>query len=286
MSSNTSAVSDGNWHMVTMTYNGSVRDIYVDGQLDSSQPTTGTIAATGAMMLFGARQEARSGAIDNFFSGSLDDIYFYSRALSGAEVTQLYTTIGSSNTTTNLLPVSTALSVAAGSSLDLNGVSQQVASLGDATPGSGGTVTNSGASVVTLSVSGNANTTFSGVLSDGTGGLALTKNGTGTLTLAGNSTYSGATSIVNGRLNINGSLAMPASPSAAARPWAAPASSPARSRSPAARPPPTRAASTSSMAPSAPSRSPILAPPSPWAAAPVAPYSTSKSAPTAPINWR
>lgn len=51
----------------------------------------------------------------------------------------------------------------------------------------------------------NSSTTFSGVLSDGTGGvLSLTKTGTGTLTLTGTNTHTGATTVQAGTLVVNG----------------------------------------------------------------------------------
>ena len=54
-----------------------------------------------------------------------------------------------------------------------------------------------------LTVGGNnATSTFSGVIKNTTGSLALTKIGTGTLTLSGNNTYSGATSLSGGTLEI------------------------------------------------------------------------------------
>ena len=60
------------------------------------------------------------------------------------------------------------------------------------------------AGMCTYSIGGlNASTTFSGAIS---GNAALTKTGSGTLTLAGNSTHSGATNINAGSLELLGSL--------------------------------------------------------------------------------
>jgi fibronectin-binding autotransporter adhesin len=81
--------------------------------------------------------------------------------------------------------------------LDLNGFSNTIGSL----TGSG-TVTNTGATPVILTVGkDNTNTTFSGVLMDGAS-LGLTKIGTGTLILTGNNTYTGGTTINAGTLQI------------------------------------------------------------------------------------
>jgi fibronectin-binding autotransporter adhesin len=107
--------------------------------------------------------------------------------------------------TSNTLPVTTALMVATGATLDLVSVNQQVASLADVS-GGGGSVTNSGSVDAMLTVSGASSTTFSGVFSDGSAKSALTKDGSSTLTLSGTNTYTGATTISTGTLQIgNGS---------------------------------------------------------------------------------
>ena len=54
-----------------------------------------------------------------------------------AELEAIGTAIG---VVSNILPTSTALTVASGSTLDLGGAIQQVASLSDSTPGSGGRI--------------------------------------------------------------------------------------------------------------------------------------------------
>ena len=112
-----------------------------------------------------------------------------------------YTT---STITTANLPSATALTIASGATLDLGGAAQTVASLADS-GGGGGTVTNSGIADSVLTVSGSAATTFSGVISDGaTKRTALTRSGTGSLTLAGTSTYTGATTVSGGTLVVSG----------------------------------------------------------------------------------
>lgn len=52
----------------------------------------------------------------------------------------------------------------------------------------------------------NQDTSFAGVIANNAGPAALTKVGTGTLTLTGASTYTGATTVSAGRLQINGSI--------------------------------------------------------------------------------
>ena len=112
--------------------------------------------------------------------------------------------------TANVLPTTTAVSLAAGATLDLDSTSQQVASLGDyQTLGNGGTVTNSGYGAATLTLAPTSgSTTFSGVIQNGTSRVSLTVNGSGTGTqiLAGTNTYTGATTVLGGTLRINGSL--------------------------------------------------------------------------------
>ncbi len=63
------------------------------------------------------------------------------------------------------------------------------------------------AGVGTIFVESQASTTFSGVIQDGAGTMALTKAVGGTLTLSGANTYTGTTTVTTGVLNVTGSIA-------------------------------------------------------------------------------
>ena len=102
--------------------------------------------------------------------------------------------------TSNLLPVTTPVTIDAGATLDLNGASQQVASLSGS-----GLLTNTNASLpVTFTVAGSASTVFYGQITDSgaAGALSLNVAGPGMLTLAGDNTFYGATTISGGTLQL------------------------------------------------------------------------------------
>jgi fibronectin-binding autotransporter adhesin len=91
--------------------------------------------------------------------------------------------------------------------LDLNSRSTTVNGLSG-----NGTVTSGAPGAVTFAVGANDQTsTFSGVIQNGAGQLALEKTGAGSLTLSGTSTYSGATTINSGTLYAGGPNTLSAS---------------------------------------------------------------------------
>ncbi len=106
----------------------------------------------------------------------------------------------------NTLPSGTAVQIAIGASLDLNGASQTIGSLADS-GGSGGAVVNSAASTpVTIAINPTSgSTTFSGTITEGGGAnaISLIKSGSGTQLLSGvNNNYSGITTFAGGILNV------------------------------------------------------------------------------------
>ena len=97
---------------------------------------------------------------------------------------------------TNVLPTTTAVTLSGGSTLDINGTDQTIASL---TGNAGTSVINTGV----LTVGDAANTEFAGAIS---GNGTMSKIGTGKLTLSGPNTPTGNTYIQGGTLEITGSL--------------------------------------------------------------------------------
>jgi fibronectin-binding autotransporter adhesin len=113
---------------------------------------------------------------------------------------------------TNYLPATTPLSIESGGTLDLNGGTQQVASLSDVTAESGGSIINSStaASVLTLCASGGSTTFRGAILGGGTlGSISLTVSGIGTQVLAGSNSFTGGTSVASGTLEIINPAGLP-----------------------------------------------------------------------------
>lgn len=101
------------------------------------------------------------------------------------------------------IPIASVVGVAPNAVLDLHGFNQSIGSLSDPnTTGDGGTVL-LGKATLTTGFDG-MDRTFSGAI-QGTGGLI--KVGTGGFDLAGANTYTGATNVTGGILQVDGSLA-------------------------------------------------------------------------------
>jgi hypothetical protein len=80
-------IDDGKWHHVAISYNGSTMTFYVDGSQVATQVVSGTISNQTALLDIGKEAAVES---PKFFSGSLDDLRIYNRALSPTEIQQLY----------------------------------------------------------------------------------------------------------------------------------------------------------------------------------------------------
>ncbi len=142
--------------------------------------------------------------------GTLTKLGANTLTLSGASTYSGATTVSTGTLkagATNAFSSNSGVTVASGASLDLAGLSESIDSLGGS-----GTVTNSGSANIALTLgANNGSDSFAGVIQDGNSGgtTALTKSGTGTETLTGVNTYTGATSVSSGKLALGagGSLA-------------------------------------------------------------------------------
>lgn len=78
-------VNDNKWHLVTGTYDGMTRKIYVDGVLRNSMQDSGQIVDNDYKVFIGAHPWG------NYYTGGIDDVRIYNYALTAEEVALLYT---------------------------------------------------------------------------------------------------------------------------------------------------------------------------------------------------
>ena len=188
--------SDNFYHVAT-TFDGTNRAIYING---ITVVTASNASYSATLNVLPSGFVVGKSANDGTFKGWLDDLTIANRAFSATEVTNLmnevYPTVSvaGGGTTVNLLPTNTALVVAVGAALDLNGGSQTVASL----TGSG-TLTNSSDTSAALFINNSNATAFAGAVA---GVMSVTKRGGGTLTLSGANNYAGATVVEAGTLQL------------------------------------------------------------------------------------
>ena len=92
-------VQVGQWYHVAMTYDGSFLKLYVNGNLDGSAAATGPIATSTQPFRIGGDETGW------FFNGLVDELAFYSRALTDAEVQAIYNSAGSGKCPIPIAPV-------------------------------------------------------------------------------------------------------------------------------------------------------------------------------------
>ncbi|HEY3322308.1 MAG TPA: autotransporter-associated beta strand repeat-containing protein [Planctomycetota bacterium] len=182
------------------TAGGGGHSVFLNGtSVATNANTTPLNAALGAGCV-----GAGFGGLAGFaYSGDLAEILIYNSALSPAnrQTVENYLNQKWLNPPA-ILPSTTAVQVAAGATLDLNGTANTVASLADSGVG-GGSIVNNSTLPTTLTVSSAAGSTaFSGVISNGGSSVSFVKNGASTQILAGNNTYTGTTTIGGGTLQV------------------------------------------------------------------------------------
>lgn len=85
-------ISSGTWYHIVGTWDGTTINLYVNGTSDATGVSfSGTLRSGGANNTYiGADQNGGAGAPANFFDGAIDEVGIWNRALTGAEITQLY----------------------------------------------------------------------------------------------------------------------------------------------------------------------------------------------------
>ncbi len=80
---------DGDWHLVTATYNGAEKVIYLDGEAITSVSATGTIeSGEGYNLLIGAGRDLAEPTL--LYKGLIDEVRIYNYGLTSTEVANLY----------------------------------------------------------------------------------------------------------------------------------------------------------------------------------------------------
>ena len=191
----------------TFDLNGNAQTV---GGLADGGVATGVVTNSGAAATFTVNDSAA-----NSFSGKIAGALALTK--SGAGILTLSGTNAYSGDTTisaGTLKLGAASAIPSGAgagnvidngTLDVGGFSPSINGLSGS-----GVVNDSGAGTPTLTVgNNNATSVFAGTIQNTSGTLALTKTGTGVLTLSGTNTYSGATTISQGTLQLGADNVLP-----------------------------------------------------------------------------
>ena len=84
-----SAITSGVWTHVAVSYDGSNMKIYINGVLDATAAASGDVADSSGKLFLGYNPARSSQGNEEPFNGQLDEVLWYSRALSAAEIPAL-----------------------------------------------------------------------------------------------------------------------------------------------------------------------------------------------------
>lgn len=82
-------ITAGAWNLITGTYDGSFLRIYVNGTFKAAVACSATYNFTTPRLVLS--QTITADPLSEMFSGSIDDLAFFSRALSGGDISNLFT---------------------------------------------------------------------------------------------------------------------------------------------------------------------------------------------------
>jgi len=88
-----STIWDGSWHLLTATYNGSQKIIYLDAVPLITVSATGMMdSGTGYNLLIGAGRDEIPVPLDSQYQGIIDEVRIYNYALNSSQISSLFTT--------------------------------------------------------------------------------------------------------------------------------------------------------------------------------------------------
>jgi len=175
----------------TNTFSGAIsldKDVQLTATVGGTVAFSGVLSGVGGLEKVGGGLVSLSGGSANTNTGNI--------TVSAGTLSVDKTNAGGNGG----LGDTAAVTVAAGATLRFNGSANQTGEAIGSLAGAG-TVNNLQGTALTLTTGGNnASTTFSGLITDTGGNLALVKAGTGTFTLTGANTYDGDTTVNAGTL--------------------------------------------------------------------------------------
>jgi autotransporter-associated beta strand protein len=184
------AVNDGTWKFISIVRSNSLATVYVNGVVDGTDNGMWN-AEQGTQRIRIGWSPSDDGSAP--FIGDISGTYIYDRALTAEQINALMTTGSDGTLYPSILPVTTAVQLAAGTALALDGIGQTVASL-TGPADSGVSISNS---VLTLSPA-SGSVVFDGTVFGNLG--SIVKAGAGTQALNGGNPYTGATRVTAGTL--------------------------------------------------------------------------------------
>ena len=85
--SGSASIADGEWHQVTITDDGSTFSLFVDGQEADTQDSSGVgVITTNIHDTTEVGRQWNSGSATNYYTGTIDEVTVFNRALSETEV--------------------------------------------------------------------------------------------------------------------------------------------------------------------------------------------------------
>lgn len=94
---------DGNWHLLSVTYDGAEKIIYLDDQVVGQINATGIIdSGAGYNLLIGAGRDQNPATL--LYSGAIDEVRIYNTVLSASDISDLFQQVQQIPTVENLAP--------------------------------------------------------------------------------------------------------------------------------------------------------------------------------------